>query len=123
MHPAMIVLLSVLLRAAGLWFALERVLGLSLAGGGHIFWQHLPALTLLYFALGPKPKANAWRYVSISTLVYAAGVLALMVEALRWHDFAGSARELVLLTVSVVSHFIYASWKNRDETWGRWQLV
>jgi len=125
MHPTIVIFLSAVLRVVCLWLALGRMLGLSLAGGSDIFWQHLPALALLYFAFAPKPKPNARVHVLVSVALFVAGVTAVVIEALRWRGLqsGGVILELAVLTLSAALHCIYAAWKSRSDVWGRWQLV
>lgn len=121
----MIIGFALVLRGLSIALAGFRILGLGLAGVSGTSWQFLPASVLLYFALAPKPRASAWKYVAVSGLFFVVGCSALVAELYRYPDEAPMLRcgELTLLALSMISHVVYANWKVRESEWGGWQRV
>ncbi len=126
MHPVIIISFALVLRVLSVAFPQRSASsGLGLAGASSTSWQFLPAFVLLYFAFAPKPRASAWRYVAVSGLFFVVGSSALIAELYRYPEEAPMVRygEFTLLALSLLLHVVYANWKEREDEWGRWQLV
>ena len=121
MHPAIVILLSACVRVLALYVAVGRILGLSLSGGGSLFWPHIPAFVLLYFAVTPKPKPGNWQYFVVSIVLFVFAVTSVWSESEKWD--APVWIELMALILSLAAHYLYLLWKKRGPEWGMWQLV
>ena len=125
LHPALIVLVQILLRMACFVVAAGRALGLSLADGANTFWPYVPALALLYFSASPKPLPLQWRYVAISTLISLFALIVMILELPKRPAYAGyyQGLESAVLLMSTLAHIAYCLWRNRSPKWGLWQRV
>jgi hypothetical protein len=125
LHPAIVVAFFVFVRIACVCFALGRMLGLSLAGGGDMFAPHIPALALLYFAFAPKPLPTSSISLAIAIFVSLVGIAQTVTELRSASTGNGAPNyiEIVLITLSLASHIAYFFWRRRDPDWGVWARV
>lgn len=125
MHPAVTLILSVLLRVGCLLLAGFRLFAVSLSGVGDLLMPQLPAFALLYFAIAPKPRSGQRIYVAVSSAVFLSGVIPAALDAAAGAEtgFAFHVGEMLLFTFSIASHVGHALWKDRDPHLGWLQYL